>query len=279
MIERLFTLLAPVARGRLSDDRLIPLVRDEARLLLHSTDAELKTTADRLRELKNQPGTTPATVLVSAFAAVVESVHRAYGKELYDVQLSAGLAIARGEIAEMQTGEGKTLAAALPAFFRAIGGDGVHVVTPNAYLAGRDFELLATVYQSLGMSVGLLPEGAAMAEKRAAYDCDITYGTGYEFGFDYLREQLQLLARRRAGLGARYQGILRDEEDSRLLGARRGFAIIDEIDSVLIDEACTPLILANGIADEAVAAATYEQALRAAATLTADVDYVEKGEG
>jgi preprotein translocase subunit SecA len=279
MIERLFTLLAPVARGRLSDDRLIPLVRDEARLLLHSTDAELKTTADRLRELKNQPGTTPATVLVSAFAAVVESVHRAYGKELYDVQLSAGLAIARGEIAEMQTGEGKTLAAALPAFFRAIGGDGVHVVTPNAYLAGRDFELLATVYQSLGMSVGLLPEGAAMAEKRAAYDCDITYGTGYEFGFDYLREQLQLLARRRAGLGARYQGILRDEEDSKLLGARRGFAIIDEIDSVLIDEACTPLILANGIADEAVAAATYEQALRAAATLTADVDYVAKGEG
>ena len=279
MIERLFTLLAPVARGRLSDDRLIPLVRDEARLLQRATDTELSSTASRLRDLQTQPGATSAAALVAAFAAVVESVRRTYSMDIYDVQLSAGLAIARGEIAEMQTGEGKTLAAALPAFFQATGRGGVHVVTPNAYLASRDFELLAPVYQSLGISVGLLPEGAPMAEKRAAYDCDITYGTGYEFGFDYLREQLQLLARRRGGLGARYRGMLRDEEDPKLLGARREFALIDEIDSVLIDEACTPLILADGIADEAVTAATYEQALRVAATLTADVDYVANREG
>jgi preprotein translocase subunit SecA len=152
-------------------------------------------------------------------------------------------------------------------------------VTPNAYLAGRDFALLAPVYQALGMSAGLLPEGAPMAEKRAAYDCDITYGTGYEFGFDYLRQQLQLLARRPGGLGSRFRGVLRGLEEPTLLAARRGFAIIDEIDSVLIDEACTPLILADGAAETAVAAATYEQALRTAAKLTADVDYVTNREG
>jgi preprotein translocase subunit SecA len=279
MIERLFTLLPAVARGRLFDERFISLVREEARLLQRLTDAGLNSTARRLRDLQTQPGATPATVLVAAFAAVVESVRRTFRMELYDVQLSAGLAIARGEIAEMQTGEGKTIAAALPAFLRAISGNGVHVVTPNRYLAGRDFELLAPVYQALGMSVGLLPEGAALAEKRAVYQCDITYGTGYEFGFDYLRQQIQLLAQGRAGLGARYRVLLRDEDCPASHATRRGFAIIDEIDSVLIDEACTPLILADGTTDDSAAAAAYEQALRVAATLTAEADYATNRKG
>jgi preprotein translocase subunit SecA len=179
----------------------------------------------------------------------------------------------------MQTGEGKTLAAALPAFLQSIGGGGVHVVTPNSYLAGRDFELLAPVYQALGASVGLLPEGAPPAEKRAAYDCDITYGTGYELGFDYLRQELKLLARLRGPLGARYRDLLRGDEDATPVAVRRGCAIIDEIDSVLIDEACTPLILSEGIADQSVATATYERALAMAATLTPDRDYVTNRDG
>ena len=272
MIERLLKRLAP-GRCRLSDERLIALVRDEASLLLHSSDADLKATTSRLRDVQSQPGATPATVLAAAFAAVVESVRCTHGLELYDVQLAAGLAIARGEIAEMQTGEGKTFAAALPAFFHALCKGGVHVVTPNHYLAGRDFEILAPVYEALGASVGLLPENGPLAQKRAAYDCDIIYGTGYEFGFDYLRQQLQVLKRRRAPLGDRYRGRLRGEEEPAF-AIRRGFAIVDEIDSVLIDEACTPLILASSLVEEEVAAATYEQALRVAATLTADCDYV-----
>ena len=163
MIERLLTMLAPAARGWPTVERLIVLVREEAILLRNMTVVELNSTAIRLRRLQTERKM-PASILLAAFAAVAEAVRRTYGLELFDVQLSAGLAIARGDIAEMQTGEGKTFAAALPAFFQAIAGGGVHVVTPNRYLAGRDFELLAPVYRALGATVGLLPEGAPVTD-------------------------------------------------------------------------------------------------------------------
>ena len=117
---------------------------------------------------------------------MAETIRRTLGLELFDVQLLAGLALARGAVAEMQTGEGKTLAAALPAFLHGLRGRGVHVVTPNSYLAERDWRQLVPTYELLGVSAGLLGEEVVAEVKRAAYHCDITYGTGYEFGFDYL---------------------------------------------------------------------------------------------
>jgi preprotein translocase subunit SecA len=138
--------------------------------------------------------------------------------------------------------------------------------------------MLAPVYRSLGCSVGLLPENASTERKRAAYACDITYGTGYEFGFDYLREQTALLARRRARLGDRYWSLLHGKQiESPALGAQRGFALVDEIDSVLIDEACTPLVLSESGAAEAVAAAAYEHALGVAQRLVAGRDFIFEG--
>jgi preprotein translocase subunit SecA len=274
MIERLLLSLPRGLRSSPSEEQLLSRIREEGRSLANSSDAELQTTINVLRQRHGRQRSPNAALLVSAFAAVCAAVHRCQGLELFDVQLRAGLAIARGDIAEMQTGEGKTLTAALPAFLRAVTERSVHVVTPNSYLARRDFELLEPVYRSLGCSVGLLPEGAADNNKRQAYACDITYGTGYEFGFDYLREQLACLARRQAPLGDRYHDLLRGKVDAAPLNARRVFALVDEIDSVLIDEACTPLILSNSPDEQTVSVATYEHALRVAETLLAEQDYI-----
>ncbi|MEX2141894.1 MAG: preprotein translocase subunit SecA [Pirellulales bacterium] len=274
MIERLLASLPCGIRSSLGDEQLLLRIREQGRSLISLPAAELRLTMNELRQLHGQRRSSSAAVLVSAFAAVCEAARRCYGLELFDVQLRAGLAIARGDIAEMQTGEGKTLAAALPAFLRAITERSVHVVTPNGYLARRDFELLEPVYRSLGCTVGLLPEGAPFDEKRQAYSRDITYGTGYEVGFDYLREQLACLGRRPAPLGDRYRDLLRGAVEQAHLGARRAFAIVDEIDSVLIDEAATPLILSDLPHEQTVSAATYEQALRMAVTLVPDQDYL-----
>jgi preprotein translocase subunit SecA len=162
------------------------------------------------------------------------------GVSPYNVQLLAGLAMAGGAIAEMQTGEGKTLAAALPAFLLSLSGEGVHVATTNAYLAQRDQALLAPVFQLLGASCGLLREQAPLEEKRAAYAGEITYGTGYAFGFDYLRDQLARLQHGTPALGRRYLDRLRGVTPPLSSPLQRGhaFAILDEIDSVLLDEAC-----------------------------------------
>ena len=145
--------------------------------------------------------------------------------ELYDEQIISGMLLCRGMIAEMATGEGKTLCAALPAIFYALRGQSVHVATPNAYLAGRDCELLTPVYRLLNCSIGLLKENAPEEEKRAVYACDIVYGTGYEFGFDYLREQLAGIAHSRGTLGPHYRDVLRGAaapESGLPCAARRG---------------------------------------------------------
>ncbi len=165
-----------------------------------------------------------------AFALVREASRRKLGMRHFDVQLIGGLALNAGKIAEMRTGEGKTLMSTLPAYLNALAGEGVHVVTVNEYLAQRDSEWMGPVFRFLGMEVGVIKNSQSAEEKRAAYACDITYGTNNEFGFDYLRDNLAFR--------------LEDRVQRKLV-----FAIVDEVDSILIDEARTPLII-SGPAEE-----------------------------
>jgi preprotein translocase subunit SecA len=169
-------------------------------------------------------------ILPEAFAVVREAARRTLGLRHFDVQLIGGIVLHQGKIAEMRTGEGKTLMSTLAAYLNALPGDGVHVVTVNEYLAQRDADWMGPVYRFLGLSVGVIRNAQDAAEKRAAYACDITYGTNNEFGFDYLRDNLAFR--------------LEDRVQRAL-----SFAIVDEVDSILIDEARTPLII-SGPAEE-----------------------------
>jgi preprotein translocase subunit SecA len=165
-------------------------------------------------------------LLPEAFAAVREAGRRTLGMRHFDVQLVGGMVLDSGRIAEMRTGEGKTLVATLAAYLNALPGKGVHVVTVNDYLAGRDAEWMGRIYRFLGLSVGVIRAGQSPAEKRAAYGADITYGTNNEFGFDYLRDNMAFTPADRVQRGLHY-------------------AIVDEVDSILIDEARTPLIISG----------------------------------
>jgi preprotein translocase subunit SecA len=187
---------------------------------------------EKTRELKARfaAGTPLDELIPEAFALVREASRRKLGMRHFDVQLIGGLALNAGKISEMRTGEGKTLMATLPAYLNALTGDGVHVVTVNEYLAQRDSEWMGPVYRFLGMEVGVIKNAQTPDEKRAAYACDITYGTNNEFGFDYLRDNLAFR--------------LEDRVQRKL-----SFAIVDEVDSILIDEARTPLII-SGPAEE-----------------------------
>jgi preprotein translocase subunit SecA len=191
-------------------------------------------------------------LLVEAFAVVREAARRVIGQRHFDVQLVGGMALHFGWIAEMKTGEGKTLVSTLPAYLNGLTGKGVHIVTVNDYLAQRDAEWMGQIHRYLGLTVGLVaPSIEAPEDKRAAYDCDITYGTNTEFGFDYLRDNM-----------------------SRSLDAmvQRGhaYAIVDEVDSILIDEARTPLIISGPVSESA---RLYYQFAGIARTLDRDVDY------
>jgi preprotein translocase subunit SecA len=187
---------------------------------------------EKTRELKARfaAGTPLETLVPEAFALVREASRRKLGLRHFDVQLIGGLALHAGKIAEMRTGEGKTLMSTLPAYLNALSGDGVHVVTVNEYLAQRDSEWMGPVFRFLGMDVGVIKNAQSQDEKRAAYALDITYGTNNEFGFDYLRDNLAFR--------------LEDRVQRKL-----SFAIVDEVDSILIDEARTPLII-SGPAEE-----------------------------
>ena len=169
-------------------------------------------------------------LLPKAFAVVREASVRAIGLRHFDVQLVGGLVLHYGKIAEMKTGEGKTLVSTLPAYLNALTGGGVHIVTVNEYLAGRDAEWMGPIYDFLGLTVGCINSSQTQSEKRQAYQCDITYGTNNEFGFDYLRDNLAF-----------------DKESQ--MQKQLNFAIVDEVDSILIDEARTPLII-SGQADQ-----------------------------
>jgi preprotein translocase subunit SecA len=187
---------------------------------------------DKTRELKARfaAGAPLADLIPEAFALVREASRRKLGLRHFDVQMIGGLALNAGKIAEMRTGEGKTLMSTLPAYLNALTGEGVHVVTVNEYLAQRDSEWMGPVFRFLGLEVGVIKNAQSPDEKRAAYACDITYGTNNEFGFDYLRDNLAFR--------------LEDRVQRKL-----SFAIVDEVDSILIDEARTPLII-SGPAEE-----------------------------
>jgi preprotein translocase subunit SecA len=170
-------------------------------------------------------------LLPEAFAVVREAGKRVMGMRHYDVQLIGGMALHDGKIAEMRTGEGKTLVATLPAYLNALAGNGVHVITVNDYLASRDAEWMSQLYGFLGLTTGVILSGQPAAEKQAAYNADITYGTNNEFGFDYLRDNMAIFVEERVMRG-------------------QPFAIVDEVDSILIDEARTPLIISGPAEDK-----------------------------
>lgn len=194
-----------------------------------------------------QSGRPLEDLLVPSFALVREVSRRILGLYPYDVQILGALALARGTIAELATGEGKTLLQLLPAYYHSLSGKGVHVATANSYLAERDHAFGLPVYQALGISSALLPERVSVAKKRVAYQADITYGTGSEFGFDYLRDQLTLLRQPESVPGERTWKSLLGSDSRTLPLAQRGLhmAIIDEADAILIDEATTPLLISG----------------------------------
>jgi len=189
------------------------------------TDAELRAKTDEFRQ-RLADGETLDDLLIEAFATVREASRRVLGQRHFDVQLMGGAALHFGNIAEMKTGEGKTLTAVLPSYLNALAGKGVHVVTVNDYLAKRDADWMGRVHRFLGLTVGVVLPGQTPAQHREAYQCDITYGTNNEFGFDYLRDNMAM---------------------SRDQLVQRGhyFAVVDEADSILIDEARTPLIISG----------------------------------
>lgn len=186
--------------------------------------------------------------LTNCLALITEAIRRATGKTFYDVQLLAGFELSQGKIVQMQTGEGKTLTTALPAFVQSMRRPSVHIATTNAYLANRDFEELRPAFEMLGLSVGLLPADPDEPAAREAYRCDLTFGTGYAFGFDYLRDQLAIRSQPKRRLGENHLRALRGIQSSGVnrLQTEHSFAIVDEADSVLIDEAALPLILSGG---------------------------------
>ncbi|MEO1616421.1 MAG: SEC-C metal-binding domain-containing protein [Planctomycetota bacterium] len=198
------------------------------------TDDELREQTALFRK-RIRDGETLDDILVEAFAVCREGGKRFLSMRHYDVQLIGGMVLHGGNIAEMVTGEGKTLVATLPAYLNALEGKGVHVITVNDYLARRDMEWMAPLYKNLGLTVNAIQSGMSTSEKQAAYRCDITYGTNNEFGFDYLRDNMRPAA----------QGDDRFPPEAQQCQGRLNYAIIDEVDNILIDEARTPLIISG----------------------------------
>ena len=213
--------------------RIMPLVEKTEALrpeMQKLTDEQLR---DKTREFRKRldEGATLDDLLPEAFAVVREGAKRVLGMEHYRVQIIGGIILHQGRIAEMKTGEGKTLVSTLPAYLNALTGDGVHIVTVNDYLAKRDSEWMGKVYRYLGMSVGLIIHELDNSERREAYAADITYGTNNELGFDYLRDNM----------------VVHKEE---MVQRGHNYAVVDEVDSILIDEARTPLII-SGMGEDA----------------------------
>ena len=222
--------------GSSNDRRIKPLWRRveainalEDQLAQLSDDGLIEQT-EKLKQ-RHKDGESLDKLLEEAFATVREGAKRALGQRHYDVQLLGGMVLHRGNIAEMKTGEGKTLVATLPVYLNALTGRGVHVITVNDYLASRDAEWMGRVYEQLGLTVGCIVHGLSDEERRAAYACDITYGTNNEFGFDYLRDNMK-------------------SSLDQMVQRGHHFAIVDEVDSILIDEARTPLIISGPTDDK-----------------------------
>ena len=215
------------------------------------SDKDLKAKTEEFKK-RIEEGETVEDVLVEAFAVAREAAYRVIGEKPYYVQLLGGLCIHYGNIAEMKTGEGKTLTSVMPAYANALSGEGVHIITVNEYLAGRDAEWMGEIYRFLGLTVGINYRDYSPTEKREAYNCDIMYSTNNEIGFDYLRDNMVVKA---------------EERVQRPLN----FVIIDEVDSVLIDEARTPLIISGG---KMQSANLYMQADKFVKTLKENKGYI-----
>ena len=215
------------------------------------TDEELREVTDDLKERYTE-GETLDQLLPEAFAAVAEAADRVLGMRPYHVQIMGGAALHLGNIAEMKTGEGKTLVATMPSYLRALTGEGVHVVTVNDYLAEYQSDLMGRVHRFLGLTTGCILTGQTPAERRAQYACDITYGTNNEFGFDYLRDNMA-------------------QRPEDLVQRGHAFVIVDEVDSILIDEARTPLIISGPASGDVNK--WYQEFAKIATRLTPEKDY------
>ncbi len=225
------------------------------------SDGELRNKTNEFKD-RLAKGETLDDLLPEAFAVVREASKRVLGLRHFDVQLIGGIILHQGRIAEMRTGEGKTLVATLPAYLNALTGEGVHVITVNDYLAKRDSEWMGKVYRFLGLSVGLIIAGMKPNEKQEAYNCDITYGTNNEYGFDYLRDNMVIYK-------------------NQLVQRKLSYAIVDEIDSILIDEARTPLIIsgrANKSSDLYKKADSFVRKLQAKVIVEEDIKDEEQAE-
>ncbi|MFW6268881.1 MAG: preprotein translocase subunit SecA [Bacillota bacterium] len=216
------------------------------------SDAQLKAKTDEFKKRLND-GETLDDLLPEAFAVVREAAQRSTEEEFrhYDVQLMGGIVLHQGKIAEMKTGEGKTLVATLPVYLNALKGKGVHVVTVNDYLARRDSEWMGQIYEFLGLSVGVIVSGMPPKKRKKAYKADITYGTNNEFGFDYLRDNMAV-------------------DPDKVVQREHNFAILDEVDSILIDEARTPLIISGPLQEKT---SNYRKFNRIIPRLEADKHY------
>jgi len=214
------------------------------------SDEKLKNKTTEFRD-KLSKGETLDDILPESFAVVREAAKRVTRMRPFDVQLVGGIVLHQGKIAEMATGEGKTLVATMPAYLNALSGEGVHIVTVNDYLAKRDRYWMGGIYEYLGLKVGLIQHDMNIAERKKAYEADITYGTNNEFGFDYLRDNMAIRL-------------------ENLVQKSYHFAIVDEVDSILIDEARTPLII-SGPSEESTK--IYQQINRIAARLQEEIDY------
>ena len=223
------------------------------------TDAELREQTDKFRK-RLEAGETLDDLLIDAFAVCREAGRRVLGMRHFDVQLMGGMVLHSGAIAEMVTGEGKTLVATLPTYLNALEGKGVHVVTVNDYLARRDMEWMGPLYMSLGLTVGTIQNNMPNSERQQAYSCDITYGTNNEFGFDYLRDNMRPAARGDNNYPLEYQQVQ----------GPLHFAVIDEVDNILIDEARTPLIISGPAHDDVN---RYRLADKIARQLRRDTDF------
>ena len=202
------------------------LIMEKDEQMSKLSDTELKNKTQEFKE-RLQNGETLDDILIEAFAVAREAAYRVIGEKPYYVQIIGGLAIHYGNIAEMKTGEGKTLTSTMPAYLNALSGEGVHIITVNEYLANRDAEWMGSIYRFLGLTVGVNLRELTSSEKKKVYECDIVYSTNNEVGFDYLRDNMVVKANDRVQRGL-------------------NFAIVDEVDSVLIDEARTPLIISGG---------------------------------
>ena len=234
-------------RFRSLADKVMALDEEYTKL----TDTELQNKTEEFRE-RLKKGETLDDIIVEAFATAREAAYRVIGEKHFYVQILGGLAIHYGNIAEMKTGEGKTLTSVLPAYLNALTGEGVHIITVNEYLASRDAEWMGGIHRFLGLTVGVNARDLSPKEKQSAYNCDILYSTNNEVGFDYLRDNM----------------VVRKEERVQ---RKLNFAIIDEVDSVLIDEARTPLIISGG---EMKSANLYIDADRFAKGLKEGKDFV-----